>query len=64
KVRESSDPFGDCEVVFIDSRNRAINRDVRWVNGNWEFVEIDDLGGYADNNDRLREFVALLRTEK
>lgn len=29
---------GDCEVVYLDMGNRAINEDVRWAGSYWEFV--------------------------
>lgn len=50
----------EIEVVFIDSRDRAINRHIRWNNEYWEFV--GDLGGYADKYDRLRKYVRILRS--
>jgi hypothetical protein len=37
---------GDCEVVYLDMGNRAINEDVRWAGSYWEFVH--GRGGVAD----------------
>lgn len=52
------------EVVFIDDRNRAININVFWNGKKWQPVRDDGSGGYADNYDRLREYVAILRRGK
>ena len=51
----------DCEVVFLDERNRAINRDVRWSGAYWEFIVGGDLGAYADRFDWLQPYVQILR---
>jgi hypothetical protein len=58
-IRESGDPFGDCEVVFNPSK--PTNCDVRWTGEKWEFVESGDYGGYADKYDRLRPYVSILK---
>lgn len=58
-VRGSSEPM--CEVVYLDDRIRAINEDVVWKGQYWEFLQPDVRGGYADQYDRLREYVAILR---
>jgi hypothetical protein len=52
---------GDCEVVYLDMGNRAINEDVRWAGSYWEFVHGRGGGGYADQFDRLQPFVHILR---
>jgi len=51
---------GDIEVVYLD-RSRAINKDVVWKKGYWEFKNQGPSGGYADKYSRLSEFVAILR---
>jgi len=51
----------DCQVVFLDERNRAINRDVRWSGAYWEFIVGGDLGGYADRYDWLQPYVQILQ---
>jgi len=54
--------IGDCEVVYLDERDRAINENVRWVGTYWEFDKRgSDYGGYADNYSRLQEYVGILR---
>lgn len=50
----------DIEVVYLDG-SRAINEDVVWKNGYWDFKHQGPGGGYADNYSRLSEFVAILR---
>jgi len=52
---------GDCEVVYLDQKECAINEEVKWNGKCWEFLHSGPCGGYADNYDRLREFVAILR---
>ncbi len=51
----------DIEVVYLDDRDRAINEDMVWKNGEWEFTISGPCGGYADKYDRLRTYVAQLR---
>ena len=58
-VREPGHSSGDCEVVF--NARKPTNRDARWTDGQWAFVESGDYGGYADKYDRLSGFVAKLR---
>jgi len=48
------------EIVYLD-RNRAINEDAQFSNGEWTFVYDGPGGGYADNIPRLYEFVRVLR---
>lgn len=48
------------EVVYLD-RNRAINEDAYWKDGQWQFVHSGPGGGYADNYERLARYVAILR---
>ncbi|HVT37936.1 MAG TPA: hypothetical protein VHE78_02725 [Gemmatimonadaceae bacterium] len=52
---------GHLEVVYLDYRKRAINDDVRWAGETWEFVREGPDGGYADNYQRLSEYVSILR---
>ena len=55
--------MGDCEVVYLDDRNRAINEDARWNGTRWEFAAKGPTGGYADNYPRLSRYVDILRAE-
>lgn len=48
------------EVVYIDDRNRAINKDAHLVEGIWEF-DGSLGGGYADKYDRLQEYISILK---
>lgn len=50
---------GKIEVVYLDSKNQAINEDVKWMDGHWDFCMSS--GGYADNYSRLQRFVQILR---
>jgi len=52
---------GHLEAVYLDERNRAINVDVRWDGERWVFVRPQPDGGYADNYQRLRDCVQILR---
>lgn len=54
---------GDCEVVFLDDRNRAINDPAKRNGSYWEFLHKRASGGYADNYSRLSHYVAILRSE-
>jgi hypothetical protein len=49
------------EVVYLDDRNRPINEDVIWDGAAWQFKHQGPCGGYADNYDRLSEYIAVLR---
>lgn len=49
------------EVVYLDIRDRAINEDVVWTGTHWKFKDQGPSGGYADNYDRLTEYVSKLR---
>jgi len=51
---------GNVEVVYLDG-SRAINEDAIWKNEHWEFKKQGPCGGYADNYQRLSDFVAILR---
>jgi hypothetical protein len=51
----------NIEVVYLDERNRAINEDMKLIDGKWEFKISGPCGGYADNRSRLREYVGILR---
>jgi len=54
------DETNKIEVVYLD-RDRAINEDAHYVDGKWTFVHEGPCGGYADNSERLGEFVRILR---
>lgn len=51
---------GDLEVVYLNG-SKAINEDVIWDKDHWKFKNDGPCGGYADNYDRLSEFVQILR---
>ena len=53
--------WAEIEAVYIDQRNRAINVDMVWQNGKWEFKSTEVDGGYADKYNRLSQFVAQVR---
>ena len=59
-VRPPNDEWGDCEVVF--DPQKPTNADVKWTGDAWQFVEKSDFGGYADKYQRLRPYVAILKT--
>lgn len=54
-------PIGDVEVVYLDDSNRAINEEVVWRDGGWQFKHSGPSGGYADNYARLHYYVRILR---
>jgi hypothetical protein len=58
-VRPHNDEWGDCEVVF--DPKKPTNADVKWMGEVWQFVEKNDLGGYADKYNRLRHYVEILK---
>ena len=47
------------EVVYLNWKKKVTNSDIVWRDGQWQFA--GGFGGYADNNPRLAEFVAILR---
>lgn len=51
---------GDIEIVYINTTNRATVEDAQWREGKWVFKS-EFGGGYADNYDRTKRFVALIR---
>ena len=53
--------LADIEVVYLDDRDRAINEDMIWKDGKWQFKISGPCGGYADNYSRLSDYVAQLR---
>jgi hypothetical protein len=56
-----NEPPFDCEVVYLDERNRAINEGVKWTGTYWDFAHQGASGGYADNYARLSRYIAILR---
>jgi hypothetical protein len=46
-------------VVF--DPKKPTNADVKWMGEVWQFVEENDLGGYADKYNRLRHYVEILK---
>ena len=60
RVRESGHVFGDCEVIFDESK--PTNSDIEWDGNEWKFAERgSDYGGYADRYSRLDEYVRILK---
>ncbi len=53
--------LADIEVVYLDDRDRAINDDMVWKDGKWQFRHPGPSGGYADHYDRLKVYVAQLK---
>lgn len=51
----------NIEVVYLDSKNQAINEDAIWSVDHWKFKHQGLCGGYADKSDRLRRSVGILR---
>lgn len=51
----------NIEVVYLD-RDRAINEDMVFEEGKWEFKIQGPNGGYADKNSRLFSYVRILRS--
>ncbi len=49
-----------AEVVYLDG-GKAINNDIKWGVGSWEFTHESPSGGYADKYPRLASYVAQLR---
>ena len=56
--------FADIEVVYLDDGDRAINEDMIWKDGEWEFKISGPCGGYADGTPRLSSYVSQLRSGK
>ncbi len=59
-----NEPPFDCEVVYLDNRDRVINEDVKWAAMHWDFASQGPSGGYADNSPRLSKYVEILRGKK
>jgi len=51
----------NIEVVYLD-RDRAINEDMVFEEGKWEFKIQGPNGGYADKYPRLSRYVRILRS--
>jgi len=49
------------EVVYLDNGKKAISEDMIWKDGKWQFKIEGTNGGYADNSDRLKSYVAQLK---
>jgi hypothetical protein len=47
-------------VVYLN-RDRAITEEAHWKNEQWQFVFAGAGGSYADNFERLRPYVSILR---
>lgn len=56
--------WADIEVVYLDDRDRAINEDMVWKDGKWQFKDLGPSGGYADKYARLRNYVVQLRIRR
>ncbi len=53
--------WADIEVVYLDERKRAINKEAVWTGDHWEFKDPGPSGGYADRYPRLARYVAIPR---
>ena len=49
------------EVVYLDDKKQAINEDMVWKEGKWQFKIEGPTGGYADKSDRLKIYVSQLK---
>lgn len=59
-IYEQNDNIIRAEVVYLNG-TKAINEDVFYKDGHWDFVHKGADGGYADNYPRLSRFVGTLR---
>ncbi len=59
RIYDTHDPQ-KIEVVYLDGP-KAINENAVWRDDGWAFAVAGACGGYADNNPRLRDYVAKLR---
>lgn len=58
----TSDVFeGAYEVVYLDETGKAIVEEVQWVDGEWKFLHLTPRRIDAENLERFRPFVKLLR---
>ena len=58
----TSDAFEDAyEVVYLDDARKAVAEEVQWVDGAWKFLHLTPGRIDAENLERLRPFVKLLR---
>ena len=58
----TSDAFEDVyEVVYLDDTGKAVAKEVQWVDGAWKFLHLTPGRIDAENLERLRPFVKLLR---
>jgi hypothetical protein len=58
----TSDAFEDAyEVVYLDETGKAVAEEVQWVDGAWKFLHLTPGRIDAENLERLRPFVKLLR---
>jgi hypothetical protein len=52
---------GTYEVVYLDESGKAFAEEVQWVDGVWKFLHLTPRRIDADNLERFRPFVKLLR---
>ena len=57
----NTDNSNMIEVVYLDDKDRAINEHAIFGNNSWQFINKGPDGGYADNYERLAEYVSILR---
>ncbi|MEZ5064444.1 MAG: hypothetical protein R3B81_06885 [bacterium] len=61
RTPDAVDPRHRAEVVYLDSRGRAINEDVVWTGDHWSFAMKGPCGGFADQNSSMVMYVRTLR---
>jgi hypothetical protein len=52
---------GAYEVVYLDETGKAFAEEVQWVDGAWKFLHLTPRRIDAENQERFRPFVHLLR---
>jgi hypothetical protein len=52
---------GAYEVVYFDETGKAFAEEVQWVDGEWKFLHLTPRRIDAENLERFRPFVKLLR---
>lgn len=58
----TSDAYEDAyEVVYFDEAGKAVAEEVQWVDGAWKFLHLTPRRIDAENLERFRPFVKLLR---
>ncbi len=51
------------EVVYLNEKNKAVHREVRWAGRCWDFVKKESKEKPADKDQRLEKYVKILRSK-